>query len=121
MGIRNRTAEKKNRRLLIQKNSENDKRFSRAKAEHALSNGADPTEERFTEHSNYHVRRRSWVLQGRPLPESTEDQNKFLATLQGVEVPKDPKDLPAFYQGVRARVLKEAPPAEVVVEDAAAS
>lgn len=30
--------------------------FTRAKAERALSRGADPTEERFTKHQNKHVR-----------------------------------------------------------------
>jgi hypothetical protein len=29
--------------------------FTRAKAEKALANGADPTDERFTKHANKHV------------------------------------------------------------------
>jgi hypothetical protein len=31
-------------------------RLTRAKAERALTHGADPTEERFTKHQNKHVR-----------------------------------------------------------------
>lgn len=36
--------------------------FTRAKAEKALTRGADPTEERFTRHQNKHVRARAAYL-----------------------------------------------------------
>jgi hypothetical protein len=82
-----------------------EKKFTRAQAEKALSAGVAP--EQFAGHGNYHVRRKVWQLQGRPLPEGTDEQNKFLATLQGTDVPKDGTLVPAFYQSVRQRILKE--------------
>ena len=39
--------------------------FTRAKAERALSRGADPTEERFTKHQNKHVRAKAAKLVAR--------------------------------------------------------
>jgi len=87
--------------------------ITRAQAEKALSHGADPT--KFVKHGNYHVRRRVWQLQGRPLPENLDEQNKFLATLQGTETPKDAAALVGFYQLIRQRVLKEVPVKEETV------
>lgn len=55
MGVRNRTSMHANARKLRQANAANDKRFSRRKAEFALTHGADPTETRFTKHQNKHV------------------------------------------------------------------
>lgn len=89
MGIRNRNSEKKTREDNKQKLHNARKEFTRAKAEHALRNGADPTEERFTEHRNYHVRLLAWRMAGAVIPE-TENERKALAerlsrgrTLQG--------------------------------------
>jgi hypothetical protein len=84
-----------------------EKIITRARAEKMLSSGADPND--FVKHQNYHVRRRAWKLLGRPLPENMDEQNKFMATLQGMETPKDPTALPGFYALVRQRVLGEVP------------
>lgn len=80
---------------------------TRARAEELLSGGADP--EQFVKHSNCHVRRKAWQKMGRPLPEGLDEQNKFLATLQGTETPKDANAVAGFYQLVRQRILKEVP------------
>lgn len=87
---------------------------TRARAEYELSHGADP--ENFTKHANCHVRRKAWQKMGRPLPEGVEDQNKFLATLQGTETPKDANAVAGFYQLIRQRILKEVPVKEASVE-----
>lgn len=50
-------------------------RFTRAKAEKALSRGADPTEERFTKHDNKHVRAKAEKLIAR----GNELSNNMLA------------------------------------------
>lgn len=93
-----------------------EKKLTRVQAEKALSAGVDP--QKFTAHPNYHVRRRAWQLMGRPLPESVDDQNKFLATLQGTEVPKDGEAAKGFYLLLRQRILKEVPVKEdVIVND----
>lgn len=84
-----------------------EKVITRARAQRELSHGADPA--KYTKHSNYHIRRYCWRLMGRPLPENMEEQNKFLATLQGMETPKDATALPGFYMLVRQRILKEVP------------
>lgn len=83
---------------------------TRARAEKLLSGGADPAQ--FTKHGNYHVRRKAWEKMGRPLPENTEEANKFLATLQGMPAPKDNAALPGYYALIRQRILKEVPVAE---------
>lgn len=79
MGVRNRSAQKKQRQLAIKKLHEDHKRFSRRKAEHALVKGADPSEERFAKHKNYHVRALAWKKMGKPLPEDATERAKFLA------------------------------------------
>lgn len=89
--------------------------ITRAKAEYLLSHGADPAQ--FVKHANYHVRRRCWFLMGRPLPDNTDDQNKFLATLQGMPVPKDAAALPGYYALLRQRILKEVPQTEEAPND----
>ena len=93
------------------------KKYTRAQAEKALTHGADP--EKFAKHENYHVRYKAWRKMGSPLPEKTEDQNRFLATLQGKEVPKDDKLVPAFMAALRQKFLKEEQAGEVqaVVQD----
>jgi hypothetical protein len=53
--------------------------YTRAQAEKALSNGAEP--EQFVKHPNYHVRRKAWVLMGRILPDNHEEAAKFLESL----------------------------------------
>jgi hypothetical protein len=93
-----------------------EKVITRHHAEKALTAGADPN--KFVKHPNYHVRRRAWQLMGRPLPEGAEEQNKFLATLQGMPAPKDAKDLPGYFQLIRQRILKEVPVKDVAVEAA---
>lgn len=64
MGVRKRSGNKKRHELDIKRIHEADKQFSRQKAEKLLSNGADPTEDRFVNHVNYHVRRKSLLLSG---------------------------------------------------------
>jgi hypothetical protein len=51
---------------------------------------------------------------GRPLPTDIDEQNKFLATLQGQEAPKDAVELAAFTASLRQRILKEMPAEETV-------
>ena len=100
--------------------SKGERVYTRAQSERQLANGADP--ENFTKHANYHVRRKAWVLMGSPLPESLEDQNKFLVTLQGTPLPKDAdaEVTAGYYQLIRQRILKEVPRNEVAItaEDA---
>lgn len=57
------------------------KSFTRAKAERLLANGTNPSEERFTKHANYHVRRRSFVLRRSPMPDNETDRAKLMADL----------------------------------------
>lgn len=109
MGVRQRNSEKKILEKLKSDLRSALKLFTRAKAEQALRNGAEPSEERFTAHANYHIRRLSWQKMGRPLPEEMSAQNKFLATLQGTPIPKDTSALDGFYQLIRQRILKEVP------------
>ena len=52
---------------------------------------------------------------GRPLPTDIDEQNKFLATLQGTEAPKDAAELVVFNASLRQRILKETPPVEETV------
>lgn len=92
-----------------------EKKYTRAQAEKALSHGADP--EQFTKHPNYHVRRKAWTKQGKPLPGSADEQNKFLATLQGTETPKDAEAVPGFYALIRQRILGEVPRATTETSD----
>ena len=84
--------------------------LTRAQAERALSRGVTP--EQFTGHHNYHVRYKAWRKMGMPLPEKIDEQNKFLATLQGKEVPKDASLVPAFMDALRHKFLGEDLPAE---------
>ena len=90
------------------------KTYTRNQALRLLTGGADPKQ--FVLHPNYHVKRRCWQLQGRPLPTDVNEQNKFLATLQGMETPKDPVAQVGFYQLIRQRILKEIPVKEVSSE-----
>lgn len=69
-----------------------EKFYSRAKSERMLSAGADPTATfrddkgnmrgRYTDHPNYHVRRKAWMKMGQPLPEDQAERAKFLAGLK---------------------------------------
>lgn len=69
-----------------------DKFYSRARSERMLSAGADPTATfrddkgatrgRYTDHPNYHVRRKAWMKMGQPLPEDAGERAKFLASLK---------------------------------------
>lgn len=56
------------------------KGFTRVRAEKAI-NAENCNEARFTGHRNYHVKRKAWVLAGRPLPEGKEDRNTLLKSL----------------------------------------
>ena len=76
-----------------------EKFYSRAKSEKLLSAGADPaqtfrndkgtTQGRFTDHPNYHVRRKAWMKMGQPLPEDAGERAKFLASLKVKEKPAE--------------------------------
>lgn len=81
MGNRHRVAEKKRHRELLLKLGEDDKRFSRAKADAELSAGANPAEDRFVKHQNYHIRQRAWKLRGKPVPEGQEAQKDLMENL----------------------------------------
>ena len=91
MGLRGRSAEKKIHHNLQTKIREDNKRFSRAKAEKKLSGGADPattTESGgkviriFLDHTNYHVRAKAFKLMGSPYPEDAEECAKLCASLK---------------------------------------
>lgn len=87
MGTRHRGGEKTKKKVLIKKLKENDKLFSRRKAENALRNGADPTtlddkgKGLFTEHQNYHVRRLAFLLSGAAFPQDTAERALLCANL----------------------------------------
>lgn len=55
------------------------KMITRAKAEKLLGSGAEPSQ--FASHPNYHIRRKSWTLMGKPLPSDPTERAKFLETL----------------------------------------
>jgi hypothetical protein len=82
MGNRNRAGSKKIKQLAHTAVNQAMKSFTRAKADKALSAGADPNEPRFTSHGNYHIRARAFKLSGSKLPEKKEEAEKFLLTLQ---------------------------------------
>lgn len=76
-----------------------EKFYTRAKSERKLSEGADPTATfrddkgavrgRYTDHPNYHVRRKAWMKMGQPLPEDAAERAKFLASLKIKEKPSE--------------------------------
>jgi hypothetical protein len=78
-----------------------EKFYSRARAERELSAGADPTRTfenekgvtvgHFTNHPNYHVRKKAWMKMGQPLPEDPAERAKFLASLKIKEKPAEPQ------------------------------
>ena len=69
-----------------------EKFYTRAKSERLLAEGADPTvtfrddkgatRGRYTDHPNYHVRRKAWMKMGQPLPEDPAERAKFLASIK---------------------------------------
>jgi hypothetical protein len=70
--------EKKIKRMKL---AEARKEFTRSRAERALRNGADPTESRFTNHANYHVRYKAWVAAGAVVPETKQAQTSLFEVL----------------------------------------
>jgi hypothetical protein len=56
MGARGRAGSSVSHKKVLAELRANSKLFSRARAERALRNGADPNEERFTAHKNKHVK-----------------------------------------------------------------
>jgi hypothetical protein len=62
-------------------NNSRKKLFTRAKAEALLASGANPNEDRFVKHENYHVRQKAWKKAGMPLPENEDERAKFLSTI----------------------------------------
>ena len=81
MGVRGRNGEKKAAELAKTKRNEAMKKFTRSDADKALSKGADPSEDRFVKHANYHVRRRSFLLMGKELPTDPEAREKLCKEL----------------------------------------
>lgn len=81
MGQRNRHGEKTVARSKKLKLAEAMKKFTRAEAEKALAKGADPSEKRFVQHENYHVRAKAWRKMGMPLPDDVSEQEKFLKSI----------------------------------------
>src|ERR1700678_3062003 len=101
--------------------------YTRAKSLRLMSAGADldttfvndkgMTLNRYSDHPNSHVRTRCWVLQGRPLPEGMDEQNKFLLSLLADGNSKA-QLTQEFVAGLRLKFLKESPVVEVpVVEE----
>jgi hypothetical protein len=82
-----------------------DKFHTRARSERDLSAGADPTvtfrddkgatRGRYTDHPNYHVRRKAWMKMGQPLPEDPAERAKFLAGLKIKEKATEAEPTPA--------------------------
>jgi hypothetical protein len=82
-----------------------DKFYTRARSERELSGGADPAQTfkndkgmlqgRFTDHPNYHVRRKAWMKMGQPLPEDAGERAKFLAGLKIKEKAPEAEPAPA--------------------------
>lgn len=81
MGQRNRHGEKTIARAAKLKMAEAMKKFTRATALKELALGADPSEDRFTKHANYHVRARAWRKMGMPLPDDPVEVEKFLKSI----------------------------------------
>lgn len=81
-----------------------DKFYTRARSERELSAGADPAQTfrndkgqtlgRFTDHPNYHVRRKAWMKMGQPLPEDPAERAKFLASIKVKEKTAEPTTQP---------------------------
>ena len=118
MGVRRRNGERNIHKLKLKEINAARRLFTRSEAEGLIAGGADPSEDRFVNHKNYHVRTKAWVKMGRPLPEGVEEQNTFLATLAGKDMAKVPKDqVPAFVARLRLLLLKEQPPAPPVAEE----
>ena len=65
------------------------KQITRAQANRLLSNGADPNDARFVSHPNYHIRKRSWVARGKPLPEDPTERSKFLTSIRVKEIKEE--------------------------------
>ena len=67
-----------------------EKKYTRAQAERALSRGVDP--QKFTKHSNYHVRAKAWTKMGKPLPDDSGEAEKFLASIHVKQPAPAPTD-----------------------------
>lgn len=116
MGVRKRNGQRNIHKLKIKEINAARRSFTRADAEKLLARGVDPSEERFTSHKNYHVRVKSWVSRGRPLPEGAEAQDTFLAALMGKDLTKVPKEqVGVLMARFRLALLKEQPTS--VMED----
>lgn len=111
MGVRRRNGERNIHKMKIKALHEARKIFTRNEAEALIAGGADPSEERFVNHKNYHVRVKAWVKMGRPMPGDVGTHDAFLAALVGKEMNKVPKDqVPAVMAHLRLVLLKEQPP-----------
>lgn len=71
-----RTARDKKIKMLLAK-----KEFTRSKAENALREGADPTQSKFTNHRNYHVRLLAWRKNGAVVPEDASAKKNLFDSL----------------------------------------
>lgn len=74
-------ATKREKQAQRQKLHEARKSHTRAKALRELNNGADFNDKKYTNHPNYHVRMRAWVLGGRVVPETTEERKQLCDSL----------------------------------------
>ncbi len=81
MGLRKRGGEKIKHKGIKAKEKADDKLFSRSMAMRALASGADPSEERFASHTNYHIRRKSFLMSGKALPENAEERAELCKKL----------------------------------------
>lgn len=73
--------------------SKNPETLTRAQAERAITQGADPT--LFAKHSNYHVRRKAWEKAGRPLSGSWANWPEDLKFLEDLRVKNPERFQPA--------------------------
>ena len=111
MGVRKRNGERNIHKMKIKALHEARKIFTRSEAEALIAGGADPGEDRFVNHKNYHVRVKAWVKMGRPMPDEVKEHDSFLAALMGKDMAKVAKDqVPATLAHLRMGLLKEQPP-----------
>lgn len=81
MGVRKRNGERNIHKLKLKEINAARRSFTRMDAEKLIAGGADPSEERFTSHKNYHVRSKAFRKMGSPFPEDATERAKLCASL----------------------------------------
>ena len=87
---------------------------TRARAEKLLSQGADPSEDRFARHANYHVRSKSFKLMGSHFPDDAGERAKLCKDLRI----KDPAIVKAEQEAKQAELALNALAEAITAEDA---